>query len=64
MNLPNDIDPQETREWLDALRTAVASGGRERGLYLLTQLEQEAQRLGVMAHVMPNSAYQNSIPLD
>lgn len=64
MNLPNDIDPQETREWLDALRTAVASGGRERGLYLLTQLEQEAQRLGVMAHVMPYSAYQNSIPLD
>ncbi|MFZ9905349.1 MAG: alpha-ketoglutarate dehydrogenase [Steroidobacteraceae bacterium] len=64
MNLPDDIDPQETREWLDALRTAVASGGRERGLYLLTQLEQEAQRLGVMAHVMPYSAYQNSIPLD
>ena len=64
MNLPEDIDPQETREWLDALRTAVASGGRERGLYLLTQLEQEAQRLGVMAHVMPYSAYQNSIPLD
>ncbi len=64
MNLPHDIDPQETREWLDALRTAVASGGRERGLYLLTQLEQEAQRLGVMAHVMPYSAYQNSIPLD
>ncbi len=63
MNLPNDIDPQETREWLDALRTAVASGGRERGLYLLTQLEQEAQRLGVMAHVMPYSAYQNTIPL-
>jgi len=64
MNLPQDVDPQETREWLDALRTAVASGGRERGLYLLTQLEQEAQRLGVMAHVMPYSAYQNSIPLD
>ena len=53
MTAPHDIDPEETREWLEALRAAVAAGGRERGLYLLTQLEQEAQQLGVVAHVMP-----------
>jgi len=64
MDSPQDTDPQETHEWLEALRAAVAAGGRERGLYLLTQLEQEAQQLGVMAHVMPYSAYQNTIPLD
>ncbi|MFN7271357.1 MAG: alpha-ketoglutarate dehydrogenase, partial [Gammaproteobacteria bacterium] len=58
-----DTDPEETREWLEALRAAVAAGGRERGLFLLTQLEQEAQQLGVVAHVMPYSAYQNTIPL-
>ena len=57
MTAPHDIDPEETREWLEALRAAVAAGGRERGLYLLTQLEQEAQQLGVVAHVMPYSAY-------
>jgi pyruvate dehydrogenase E1 component len=59
-----DIDPEETAEWLEALRAAVATGGRDRGLFLLTQLEQQAQQLGVVAHVMPYSAYQNTIPLD
>jgi pyruvate dehydrogenase E1 component len=58
-----DLDPQETAEWLEALRASVAIGGRDRGLHLLTALEQEAQRLGVVAHVMPYSAYQNTIPL-
>lgn len=60
----NDHDPQETQEWLTALRSAVATGGRERGLHLLTQLEQEAQQLGIIAHVMPYSAYQNTIPIE
>ena len=64
MTAPHDTDPEETREWLEALRAAVAAGGRERGLYLLTQLEQEAQQLGVVAHVMPYSAYQNTVRLD
>jgi len=63
MDTPQDIDPAETAEWLEALRAAVAVGGRERGLFLLTQLEQQAQQLGVVAHVMPYSAYQNTIPL-
>jgi pyruvate dehydrogenase E1 component len=63
MEMPQDSDPQETAEWLEALRAAVAAGGRERGLYLLTRLEQQAQQLGVIAHVMPYSAYQNTIPL-
>ena len=63
MNVTHDSDPEETREWLEALKAAVASGGRERGLFLLTQLEQQAQQLGVVAHVMPYSAYQNTVPL-
>ncbi|MFZ9477729.1 MAG: alpha-ketoglutarate dehydrogenase [Steroidobacteraceae bacterium] len=63
MNAIQDSDPEETREWLEALKAAVASGGRERGLFLLTQLEQQAQQLGVVAHVMPYSAYQNTVPL-
>ena len=63
MNVTHDSDPEETREWLEALKAAVASGGRDRGLFLLTQLEQQAQQLGVVAHVMPFSAYQNTVPL-
>lgn len=61
--MKTDQDPQETAEWVEALRASVATGGRDRGLFLLTTLEQEAQRLGVVAHVMPYSAYQNTIPL-
>ena len=45
MNVTHDSDPEETREWLEALKAAVASGGRDRGLFLLTQLEQQAQQL-------------------
>ena len=36
---PNhDPDPEETREWLEALQAVVADAGPDRGLYLLEQL--------------------------
>lgn len=60
----SDTDPLETQEWLDALRAAVAEGGSERGLYLLEQLEEQAQQLGIVPHVQPYSAYRNTIPLE
>ena len=60
----SDTDPLETKEWLDALRAAVAEGGSERGLYLLEQLEEQAQQLGIVPHVQPYSAYRNTIPLE
>ncbi|MBZ8144034.1 pyruvate dehydrogenase (acetyl-transferring), homodimeric type, partial [Rubrivivax gelatinosus] len=59
-----DTDPQETREWLEALQAVVADAGPERGLYLLEQLERQAQQLGVVSHVPPYSAYRNTIPLE
>jgi len=59
-----DLDPQETREWLEALQAVVADAGPERGLYLLEQLERQAQQLGVVPHVPPYSAYRNTIPLE
>ncbi len=60
----HDIDPQETREWLDALDGVVRAEGHERGLFLLKQLETQAQQMGIVARVPPYSAYQNTIPLD
>jgi pyruvate dehydrogenase E1 component len=64
MRDPNtDADPGETQEWLDALEAAVRAGGRERGLFLLKKLEEQAQHLGIVAHV-PFSAYRNTIPLE
>lgn len=59
----DDADPDETHEWLDALRGVVGAAGRARGLYLLKKLEAQAQELGIVSHLPPYSAYQNSIPL-
>jgi pyruvate dehydrogenase E1 component len=59
-----DADPQETREWLDALDGVVRAEGHERGLFLLKQLEMQAQQMGIVARVPPYSAYQNTIPLE
>ncbi|MEP7206953.1 MAG: alpha-ketoglutarate dehydrogenase [Casimicrobiaceae bacterium] len=60
----HDADPDETREWLDALAAAVTAGGKERGLFLLQRLEEAAQHLGILSHVPPYSAYQNTVPLE
>ena len=60
----DDSDPEETREWLDALEAVVREAGHERGLFLLKRLEEQAQQLGIVAHVPPYSAYRNTIPLE
>ncbi|HEY3582761.1 MAG TPA: pyruvate dehydrogenase (acetyl-transferring), homodimeric type, partial [Casimicrobiaceae bacterium] len=60
----SDADPDETREWLDALAATVHESGKERGAFLLKKLEEQAQHLGILAHVPPYSAYQNTIPLE
>src|SRR5690348_4651329 len=60
----SDGDPDETREWLDALDATVRAGGRERGLFLLKKLEEQAQHLRILTHVPTYSAYQNTIPLE
>ena len=59
-----DSDPQETAEWLDALQTAVAQGGPERGVYLLERLTEQAHELGLVPNAQPFSAYRNTIALE
>ena len=59
-----DTDPQETREWLEALEGVVREAGHERGRFLLKRLEEQAQQMGIVAHVPPYSAYRNTIPLE
>ena len=41
-----------------------APAASERGLFLLKKLEEQAQQLGIIAHVPPYSAYRNTIPLE
>jgi pyruvate dehydrogenase E1 component len=59
-----DSDPQETHEWLEALEGVVRDAGHERGRFLLKRLEEQAQQMGIVAHVPPYSAYRNTIPLE
>ena len=59
-----DTDPEETREWLEALQAVVAGAGPDRALYLIEQLQQQAQQQGMVPQLQPFSAYRNSIPLE
>ena len=58
-----DADPRETQEWRDALDGLVRSGGPARALYVMKQLQEHAQAMGLVAVEAPHSAYQNTIPL-
>lgn len=60
-NEKNDIDPIETREWLDALSAVEASDGAERAVFLLKTLLQEASRKGYGLDVPVTTPYCNSI---
>jgi pyruvate dehydrogenase E1 component len=59
-----DADPEETREWLDALEAVVKRHGKARGVYLLSQLEEQARQLDILTHAVPYSSYRNTIALD
>ncbi len=59
-----DTDPEETREWLDALESVVRVAGHERALALLQLVEEQAQQRGIVANVPPYSAYRNTIPVE
>lgn len=60
-----DMDPIETREWIESLRGVVLNTGHERGLYLLQQLEEAARDLGIInTQKQPYSAYRNTIPVE
>ncbi len=58
----NDIDPLETREWLDALSAVIEHEGPERAHFLLEQLIDNARRSGSNLPFTNNTAYLNTIP--
>ncbi len=59
-----DIDPQETREWLDALDGVLDTQGPDRAHFLIEQLIEKARRSGAFLPFSANTAYVNTIPLD
>ncbi len=57
----DDVDPAETREWLEALESVVEREGPERAAWLLDTLTNEAQEQGIhRTHL--NTPYLNTIP--
>ena len=58
----NDIDPQETQEWLDALSAVLEADGVERAHFLLERMADQARRSGVGLPFSATTAYINTIP--
>ena len=59
---PEDVDPQETREWLDALEAVIEAEGPERAHFLLESLVDKARRRGAHIPFKATTAYLNTIP--
>src|SRR5437868_10281929 len=64
MEMQKDVDPQETREWLDALSAVLAVEGPDRAHFLIEQLIDTARRSGAYMPFSANTAYINTIPVD
>ena len=58
-----DVDPEETREWVDSIDSVLRSHGAERAQFLLNQMVDHARRSGAYLPFRPNTAYLNTIPL-
>ncbi|WP_163559665.1 pyruvate dehydrogenase (acetyl-transferring), homodimeric type [Halomonas sp. NO4] len=58
----NDFDPQETREWQEAVDVVVERVGPERATYLLHKAVEEAYRTGTEAPDTTRTPYVNTIP--
>ncbi len=61
--LPKDMDPVETREWLDAFSNVVEIEGQDRATFILRKLLDHARRLRVPLPPVLNTPYANTISL-
>jgi pyruvate dehydrogenase E1 component len=58
----NDIDPIETKEWLDSLDAVLKNDGTDRADYLLKKLIDEAYKEGFNKPLTRTTPYINTIP--
>lgn len=57
-----DVDPQETQEWLESLESVLEEEGNERAHFLLESLIEKARRNGAHLPYDATTAYINTIP--
>ena len=60
----NDIDPLETKEWLQAMQAILERDGEIRAHYLIEQLIHHARLAGVNLPFRNTTSYVNTIPVD
>ena len=58
----DDLDPEETREWLESMDSVLKVHGAQRAHFLLERLIDFTRRSGTYLPFKPNTAYVNSIP--
>ncbi|MEO8663826.1 MAG: pyruvate dehydrogenase (acetyl-transferring), homodimeric type, partial [Bryobacteraceae bacterium] len=58
-----DLNPQETAEWLEALDQIVDEVGPDRASFILSRLMERASMFGVTAPLRLNTPYLNTIPV-
>jgi len=56
-----DIDPIETREWLDSLTAVISKDGSDRAHYILKKLIDETYKEGINKPLTRNTPYVNTI---
>jgi pyruvate dehydrogenase E1 component len=61
--LTSDIDPQETREWIESLASILEREGVGRAHFLLEQLVDHARRSGAHLPFDATTSYVNTIPV-
>ena len=62
MDMKSDVDPQETREWQDAIDGVIDHEGAERAHFLIEQVIDKSRRRGAYVPFSANTAYINTIP--
>ncbi|MGD0013024.1 MAG: pyruvate dehydrogenase (acetyl-transferring), homodimeric type [Bryobacteraceae bacterium] len=59
-----DLNPQETREWIESLDQLIDEAGADRAAFLLERLANRAQALGAAPQYRVNTPYVNTIPVE
>ncbi len=59
-----DLDPHQTREWIESIDSVVREDGLDRAEHLLHELDERLRRRGRRVSTPPYSAYRNTIPLE
>src|SRR5690554_7457024 len=59
--LISDLDPQETKEWLDAIHSVIRAHGVERAHFLIERISERATRDGMPLPYALNTPYRNTI---